>query len=161
MVSIVISPLPHTLLLQVIDSQHWSPKSDISFISNVWCHDYKFSSDGQSVSFTLSWEPISTPCDPIDHCNIYLSSVIMEGDIVADGSPQAAPHWKSDYVFLGRSYAKTCYRVMNLYLLGPGKGEQQAGGCVILFEFRVQSVLASHCKLSVNDCPYVQVNFKQ
>ena len=161
-------------IVQVMDSQCFSREAEPSFISNVWCHDFKFSNDLRSVSFTLSWQPVSSASDPIHHCNIYLSSII-----VADGNGGVAnadnvdallvtsSPWKSEHKFLGRSYAKSCYRVTKLYLLNSlsNDPEEQEGtgnsSSNVLFEFRVQPVLASHCKPAVQDCPAILVDFKR
>lgn len=110
---------------------------------------YQFAKDGQTVSFTLSWQPISSEDDPIDHCNIYLSSIITD---------RVSTPWRSEYVFQGRCYSKSCYRVTDLHLLSP---PAESGGGRVSFEFFVQAVLASRSKLPISDCPSIVVNFEQ
>lgn len=135
----------------MIDSHSLSPKSELSIISNIWSHDFHFSSDHQTVSFSLSWQALSSSSDPIDHCNIFLSTVVSESLQDAAVRP-----WKSEHVFLGRSYT-TSYLVTDLYLLSVSGNE----GSRVAFEFYVQAVTASGCKLVTDECKLLVVNFEK
>lgn len=134
------NPLPPAFLHQVLDSRCLSPHSKMSSVSNIWCHDIKVSSDGQRASLTLSWQAVDSPRDPIDHCNIYLSSIISEK------SRETDIPWKSERAFLGRSYVKS-FRVSELYLLVSKDSENS-----VVFEFCVQPVTASRCKPPAGHC---------
>jgi hypothetical protein len=83
---------------------------------------------------------------------VYLSTSISDTSASSATTP-----WKSEHVFLGRSYAKSCYRVSNLHLLSlPAPSDE---GCLVLFELSVQAVTASQCKALVEECPSVRIRF--
>lgn len=142
----------------MIDSQVLSRRAELSFVSNICCYDVKLSDDRLTVSLTLSWHSSYSPSDPIDHCNIYLSSIISDQPPSRDATP-----WRSDYVFLGRSYSK-CYRVTDLHLLcppPPSPSPSEAVTSRVVFEFSVQPVTVSLCKQAVQDCQALAVEFTQ
>ena len=63
--------------------------------------------------------------------------------------------WKSEYIFLGKSYTR-CFFISNLFLLFGS----DAVGSHAFFEFRVQPVCASHRKPAIKDSRCIVVNFK-
>ncbi len=142
-----------------MDSETLSSKSEPSFISGIWCQDFKFShSPSLTASFTLIWHCVPNPLDPVDHCNIYLATTILTEGAGGEGGGEIPP-WRSEYVFLGRSYCSR-YRVTDLYLLSPAEGQEEEGERVV-FELCVQPVSVCGCKTALRHCQSVRLNFEQ
>ena len=127
---------------QVMDTACLSPTLDISRITSIWQENAEFSPDKTSLSLTLSWTTSNNPSDPIDHCNIYSSTIIGDQD-----SSTSSSSWQSEFVFLGRAYA-TSFRVKDLYILSADLNE-----AALSLEFHVQPVTMSRWKLAVQDSP--------
>ena len=81
-----------------------------SKITRLWREDAEVSYDNNSLSLTLVWSVSNNPSDPIDHCNIYTSTIIEDKD------SSASSPWQSQLVFLGRAYG-TSFRVKDLNIL--------------------------------------------
>ena len=112
-----------------------------SKITRLWREDAEVSYDNNSLSLTLVWSVSNNPSDPIDHCNIYTSTIIEDKD------SSASSPWQSQLVFLGRAYG-TSFRVKDLNILTCDLSK-----CTLSLEFRVQPVTISRLKLSANESP--------
>lgn len=124
--------------MQVIDTACLSSSFDFSRITNIYQENAKFSSDKSFLSLTLAWSCSNNPSDPIDHCNIYCSTILD----ASSSSP-----WQSEFVFLGRAYG-TCFRVKDLYI-----NCTDVSTTPLSLEFHVQPVTMSRWKLAVQDSP--------
>ena len=124
--------------MQVIDAACLSPSFDFSRITNVWQENAEFSLDKTSLSLTLGWSCSNNPADPIDHCNIYCSTILD----ASSSSP-----WQSELIFLGRAYG-SFFRVKDLYISCTDLHKTP-----LALEFHVQSVTMSRWKLAVQDTP--------
>ena len=124
--------------MQVINTACLSSSFDFSRITNIYQEDAKFSLDKCSVSLTLAWSCSNNPSDPIDHSNIYCSTILD----ASSSSP-----WQSEFIFLGRAYG-TRFRVKDLYISCVDVNETP-----IALEFHVQPVTMSRWKLAVQDSP--------
>lgn len=134
-------------LFQILNPTCISSAFPLSSISNLECQDVKCTLSDSTIALTLRWVATNSRVDPIEHCNIYCSSMI--------GNRQdKETTWKSDYVFIGRAYA-SCFRVTNLYMLSPNLEESPFS-----IEFRVQPVSCSRRKPRVeeSECLLVEVN---
>lgn len=134
-------------LFQILNPTCISSAFPLSSISDLECQDVKCTLSDSTIALTLRWVATNNRVDPIEHCNIYCSSMI--------GNHQdKETTWKSDYVFIGRAYA-SCFRVTNLYMLSPNLEESPFS-----IEFRVQPVSCSRRKPRVeeSECLLVEVN---
>ena len=123
---------------QVLNPSCISSTLPLSSISNLECQDVICTKSDSTIALTLTWVMMNSRVDPIDHCNIYCSSMV--------GNQQEEDDtWKSDYVFLGRAHG-SCFRVTNLYMLSQNLEESPFS-----LEFRVQQVTSSRRKPRVED----------
>ena len=118
-----------------------SPLFNLSRITRLWQEDVKVSYENKLLSLTFVWSTSNNPSDPIDHCNIYTSTIIE------DKNPSASSPWQSQLVFLGRAYG-TSFRVNNLNILDCDLNKS-----TLSLEFRVQPVTVSRLKLSAKESP--------
>ena len=118
-----------------------SPLFNLSRITRLWQEDVKVSYENKLLSLTFVWSMSNNPSDPIDHCNIYTSTIIE------DKNPSASSPWQSQLVFLGRAYG-TSFRVNNLNILDCDLNKS-----TLSLEFRVQPVTVSRLKLSAKESP--------
>lgn len=118
-----------------------SPLFNLSRITRLWQEDVKVSYENKLLSLTFVWSVSNNPSDPIDHCNIYTSTIIE------DKNPSASSPWQSQLVFLGRAYG-TSFRVNNLNILDCDLNKS-----TLSLEFRIQPVTVSRLKLSAKESP--------
>ena len=118
-----------------------SPLFNLSRITRLWQEDIKVSYENKLLSLTFVWSVSNNPSDPIDHCNIYTSTIIE------DKNPSASSPWQSQLVFLGRAYG-TSFRVNNLNILDCDLNKS-----TLSLEFRIQPVTVSRLKLSAKESP--------
>ena len=118
-----------------------SPLFKFSKITRLWQEDANVSYDNKLLSLTLMWSVSNNPSDPIDHCNIYTSTIIE------DKNSLSLSPWQSQLVFLGRAYG-TSFRVKDLNVLSADLSKS-----ALSLEFRVQSVTVSRLKLGAKDSP--------
>lgn len=127
--------------IQVMDTSCLLPLFKFSKITRLWQEDAKVSYDNNLLSLTLMWSVSNNPSDPIDHCNIYTSTIIE------DKNSSVSSPWQSQLVFLGRAY-ETSFRVKDLNILSADLKKSN-----LSLEFRVQPVTVSRLKLSAKDSP--------
>lgn len=127
--------------IQVMDTSCLLPLFKFSKITRLWQEDAKVSYDNNLLSLTLMWSVSNNPSDPIDHCNIYTSTIIE------DKNSSVSSPWQSQLVFLGRAY-ETSFRVKDLNILSADLKKS-----TLSLEFRVQPVTVSRLKLSAKDSP--------
>ena len=123
---------------QVLNPSCISSTLPLSSISNLECQDVICTKSDSTIALTLTWVMVNSCVDPIDHCNIYCSSMVGNHQEEDDT-------WKSDYVFLGRAHG-SCFRVTNLYMLSQNLEESPFS-----LEFRVQQVTSSRRKPRVEE----------
>ena len=125
-----------------MDTTFLSPSFEFSRITNVWQDNSEYSVDNNTVSLTLLWSVFNNPLDPIDHCNIFTSTIIDE----------LGHHpWQTQFVFLGKAHG-TCFRIKDLYIASLDLSKTS-----LSLEFRVQPVTQSRWKLAVPDSPVLIV----
>ena len=124
-----------------MDTSCLSPLFNFSRITRLWQEDMKVSYENKLLSLTLVWSVSNNPSDPIDHCNIYTSTIIE------DKNPSVSSPWQSQLVFLGRAYG-TSFRVKDLNILNCDLNKS-----TLSLEFRVQPVTVSRLKLSAKESP--------
>ena len=124
-----------------MDTSCLSPLFNFSRITRLWQEDMKVSYENKLLSLTFVWSVSNNPSDPIDHCNIYTSTIIE------DKSPSASSPWQSQLVFLGRAYG-TSFRVKDLNVLNCDLNKS-----TLSLEFRIQPVTVSRLKLSAKESP--------
>lgn len=127
--------------IQVLDTCCLSSSFKFSKITRLWQENAKVSFDKHMLSLTLVWSVSNNPSDPIDHCNIYTSTVIE------DKSSSTSSPWQSQLVFLGRAYG-TSFRVKDLNILNTDLNKS-----TLSLEFRIQPVTMSRLKLSAKHSP--------
>ena len=125
----------------MMDTCCLSPLFNLSRITRLWQEDVKVSYENKLLSLTFVWSVSNNPSDPIDHCNIYTSTIIE------DKNPSASSPWQSQLVFLGRAYG-TSFRVNNLNILDCDLNKS-----TLSLEFRIQPVTVSRLKLSAKESP--------
>ena len=124
-----------------MDTSCLSPLFNFSRITRLWQEDMKVSYENKLLSLTFVWSVSNNPSDPIDHCNIYTSTIIE------DKNPSVSSPWQSQLVFLGRAYG-TSFRVKDLNILNCDLNKS-----TLSLEFRVQPVTVSRLKLSAKESP--------
>ena len=125
----------------MLDTCCLSPSFKFSKITRLWQENAKVSFDKHLLSLTLVWSVSNNPSDPIDHCNIYISTIIE------DKNSSTLSPWQSQLVFLGRAYG-TSFRVNDMNILSTDLNKS-----MLSLEFRVQPVTMSRLKLSAEHSP--------
>ena len=108
----------------------------------MWQENSEFSLKNTTLSLTLVWSVLNNASDPIDHCNVYTSTMIDE---VGHHS------WQTEFVFLGRAHG-TRFRIKDLFIACMDLRKTS-----LSIEFRVQPVMLSRWKVAVSNSPRLLV----